>query len=57
MPFDLIVDKFIIDILDLPIEVVYKKIAQKEIKKMVGKKQYEFMRVIYRIQGIFGDPN
>ena len=29
LPFDLIVDKYIIDNLDLPIEVVYKKIAQK----------------------------
>lgn len=29
MTFDLIVDKYIIDNLDLPIEVVYKKIAQK----------------------------
>lgn len=29
LPFDLIVDKYIIDNLDLPIEVVYKKIFQK----------------------------
>lgn len=29
LPFDLIVDKYIIDNLDLPIEVVYKKIANK----------------------------
>jgi len=53
MAFDLIVDKYIIDNLDLPIEVVYRKIAQKEVKKKIGLQQYDFMRVIYRIQGIF----
>jgi len=57
LPFDLIVDKYIIDNLDLPIEVVYKKIAQKEVKKKIGSHQYDFMRVIYRMQGFFGDAN
>jgi hypothetical protein len=57
MAFDLIVDKYIIDNLDLPIEVVYKKINQKEVKKKIGLQTYDFMRVIYRIQGIFGNSN
>jgi hypothetical protein len=57
MPFDLIVDKFIIDNLDLPIEVVYKKIAQKEAKKQIGNTTYDFLKVIYRMQGFFGDAN
>ena len=57
LPFDLIVDKYIIDSLDLPIEVVYKKIANKEVKKKIGSQQYDFMRVIYRMQGFFGNAN
>jgi hypothetical protein len=57
LPFDLIVDKYIIDNLDLPIEVVYKKIANKEVKKKIGSQQYDFMRVIYRLQGFFGNAN
>ena len=57
MPFDLIVDKYIIDNLDLPIEVVYKKIVNKEVKKKIGAQQYDFMKVIYRLQGFFGNAN
>ncbi len=54
MPFDLIVDKFIVDNLDLPLEVVYRKIWQKEVKRNIGEEEYNVMKVVYRIQGIFG---
>ena len=54
MPFDLIVEGNIIDELDLSHEIIYKKIVQKESKRQIGNKTYDFFRVIYRIQGIFG---
>jgi hypothetical protein len=54
MMFDLIVEKNIIDNMDLSLEIVYKKIVQKQVQKQIGNKSYEFFRVIYRIQGIFG---
>jgi hypothetical protein len=54
MPFDLIVENNIIDNLDLSLEIIYKKIVQKESKRQIGNKAYDFFRVIYRIQGIFG---
>ena len=54
MPFDLIVQSNIIDNMDLSLEIVYKKIVQKQAKRQIGNKSYDFFRVIYRIQGIFG---
>jgi hypothetical protein len=54
MPFDLIVEGKIIDELDMSLEIIYKKIVQKEAKRQIGNKTYDFFRVIYRIQGIFG---
>ena len=54
MPFDLIAEGKIIDNLDLSLEIVYKKIVQKESKRQIGNKTYDFFKVIYRIQGIFG---
>jgi hypothetical protein len=57
MPFDLIVENNIIDNLDLSLEIIYKKIVQKESKRQIGNKTYDFFKVIYRIQGIFGEAN
>lgn len=54
MPFDLIVEKSFIDNQDLSLEIVYRKIVQKECKKNIGNKTYDYFRVIYRIQGVFG---
>ena len=54
MPLDIIVEKNIIDNMDLPIEVVYQNIVENKSKKIVGDKSYEFFRVIYRVQGILG---
>lgn len=56
MPLDIIVEKNIIDNLDLPIEVVYQNVAENKSKKTIGNKVYEYFRVIYRIQGILGEP-
>lgn len=57
MPFDLIVENNIIDNLDLSLEIIYKKIVQKENKRQIGSQVYDFFKVIYRIQGIFGEAN
>jgi hypothetical protein len=43
-----------VDNLDLSLEIIYRKIVQKETKRQIGHKVYDFFRVIYRIQGIFG---
>jgi hypothetical protein len=56
MPLDIIVEKNIIDNIDLPIEVVYQHIAENKSKKTIGNKVYEYFRVIYRVQGILGEP-
>jgi len=57
MAFDLIVENNIVDNLELSLEIIYKKIVQKEVKRQIGNKTYDFFRVIYRIQGIFGEAN
>lgn len=57
MPFDLIVADNIVDNLDLSLEIVYRKIVQKQTKRVIGNKNYDFFKVIYRIQGIFGEAN
>lgn len=57
MPFDLIVENNIIDNLDLSLEIIYRKIVQKENKRLIGSQSYDFFKVIYRIQGIFGEAN
>lgn len=57
MPFDLIVENNIIDNLDLSLEIIYRKIVQKESQRHIGSQTYEFFKVIYRIQGIFGEAN
>lgn len=57
MPFDLIVSDNIVDNLDLSLEIVYRKIVQKQVKRVIGNKNYDFFKVIYRIQGIFGEAN
>jgi len=57
MAFDLIVENNIVDNLDLSLEIIYRKIVQKEVKRQIGNKTYDFFRVIYRIQGIFGEAN
>ena len=49
-------EKNIIDNMDLPIEVVYQNIAENKSKRTIGDKSYEFFRVIYRVQGILGEP-
>lgn len=56
MPLDIIVEKNIIDNMDLPIELVYQNICENKSKRKIGDKEYEFFRVIYRIQGIMGEP-
>lgn len=56
MPLDIIVEKNIIDNMDLPIEVVFERIVENKSKKTIGNKAYDFFRVIYRIQGILGEP-
>jgi hypothetical protein len=56
MPLDIIVEKNIIDNMDFPIELVYQKIAENKSKKTVGNKEYDYFKVIYRIQGILGEP-
>ena len=57
MPFDLIVENNIIDDLNLPIEVVYKKLVTKEVKKQIGKTTYFYLKVVYGIQGIYEGNN
>ena len=42
--------------MDFPIQLVYQNIVENKIKRKLGDKQYEFFRVIYRIQGIMGEP-
>jgi hypothetical protein len=56
MKLDIIVDKYIIDNMDCPIEVVYQHLAENKARKQVGDKEYEFFKVVYRIQGILGEP-
>lgn len=56
MPLDIIVEKNIIDNMDFPIELVYQNIAENKSKKKIGDKEYDFFKVIYRIQGILGEP-
>jgi hypothetical protein len=56
MPLDIIVEKKIIDNMDFPSELVYQKIAENKSKKTVGNKEYDYFKVIYRIQGILGEP-
>ena len=56
MPLDIIVEKNIIDNMDFPIELIYQNIVTNKSKKKIGDKQYEFFKVIYRIQGIMGEP-
>jgi hypothetical protein len=46
-----------VDNLDLSLEIIYRKVVQKEAKRQIGSKNYDFFRVIYRIQGIFGEAN
>ncbi len=57
MAFDLIVENNIVDNLELSLEIIYRKVVQKEAKRQIGSKTYDFFRVIYRIQGIFGEAN
>ena len=40
MPLDIIVEKNIIDNMDLPIEVVYQNIAENKSRKTIGDKSY-----------------
>lgn len=40
MPLDIIVDKNIIDNMDLPIELVYQNICENKSKRKIGDKEY-----------------
>lgn len=51
MPIDLIVEGKIIDQLNVPIEMIHKKLYP----KVDGKPPVEVIRVIYRIRGLFED--
>lgn len=40
MPLDIIVEKNIIDNMDLPIELVYQNISENKSKRKIGDKEY-----------------
>jgi hypothetical protein len=57
MPMDLIVEGHIINNVDVPIEMVYKKLVRPDDgSKPLNPGQHDTFRVIYRLRGFFGEP-